>query len=264
VICDEGDYVALRVMLGLLGGVGLTTTNGIATKTVAHNLNYRDLFFRPLPDAVFSTRESRALDSVRSVTTTLGGWSGDDTLALRRAEVRASLARLYGDPAADLWDDLQAQLPDGSTLKEVRDILWSDNDEQASAAELAIYERLGLEPPEAAGLPPRVRLMTMHRAKGLGAQVVFIPGLEEAIFPGDRRGRYPGLVLEAARLLYVSMTRARAACIVSYARRRTRFGTFRSQTPSRFIADIGIQVEDRADGLSRREADALENIVADL
>jgi hypothetical protein len=96
-------------MLGLLGGVGLTTTNGIATKTVAHNLNYRDLFFRPLPDAVFSTRESRALDSVRSVTTTLGGWSGDDTLALRRAEVRASLARLYGDPAADLWDDLQAQ-----------------------------------------------------------------------------------------------------------------------------------------------------------
>jgi DNA helicase-2/ATP-dependent DNA helicase PcrA len=63
--------------------------------------------------------------------------------------------------------------------------------------------------------------MTMHNSKGLSAQIVFIPGLEEKVFPGVWRRSYPGLILEAARLLYVSMTRARAAYILSQVKHRT-------------------------------------------
>src|SRR5271165_2251038 len=62
--------------------------------------------------------------------------------------------------------------------------------------------------------------MSMHGAKGLSSRIVFVPGLEEHIFPGPWRQPYPGLVLEAARLLYVSITRARAVCILSYAAQR--------------------------------------------
>lgn len=62
--------------------------------------------------------------------------------------------------------------------------------------------------------------MSMHGAKGLSARIVFVPGLEEHIFPGPWRQPYPGLVLEAARLLYISITRARAACILNYAKQR--------------------------------------------
>jgi superfamily I DNA/RNA helicase len=50
-------------------------------------------------------------------------------------------------------------------------------------------------------LAPRVRIVSMHGAKGLSARVVFIPGLEDELFPGPWRQPYPGLVLEAARLL---------------------------------------------------------------
>lgn len=83
------------------------------------------------------------------------------------------------------------------------------------------YDRLGLSAPEQGFLPPRIRIMTMHNSKGLSAQIVFIPGLEEKVFPGVWRRSYPGLILEAARLLYVSMTRARAAYILSQVKHRT-------------------------------------------
>ena len=52
-----------------------------------------------------------------------------------------------------------------------------------------------------------VQVMTMHTAKGLSAEVVFVPGLEEQLLPGPRRAPFPGLVSEAARLLFVSMIR---------------------------------------------------------
>jgi DNA helicase-2/ATP-dependent DNA helicase PcrA len=79
----------------------------------------------------------------------------------------------------------------------------------------------------------------MHGAKGLNATVVFIPGLEETILPGNFRQPYPGLVLEAARLLYVSITRARAACILSYADRRLVYGRLVQQHPSQFLMHTG-------------------------
>ena len=58
--------------------------------------------------------------------------------------------------------------------------------------------------------------MTMHKAKGLDACVVFIPGAEEEIIPGDRGGTD-----EARRLFYVSLTRAKHALFVTHAVRRT-------------------------------------------
>ena len=75
----------------------------------------------------------------------------------------------------------------------MRDYLWADTDEQQADVLRVAFARLGLDLSEDEVLPPRVRMMTMHRAKGLGAEVVFVPGLEEAIFPGEFRRPYPGL-----------------------------------------------------------------------
>jgi len=57
--------------------------------------------------------------------------------------------------------------------------------------------------------------MTMHKAKGRSGHIVFIPGLEEEILPGENKTAYPGLATKAACMLYVSITRARAACIAA-------------------------------------------------
>src|SRR5207244_5251970 len=106
--------------------------------------------------------------------------------------------------------------------------------------------------------------MTMHGAKGLSGTIVFIPGLEDTVLPGTKRVPYPGLVLEAARLLYVSITRTRAACIMSNAYRRFFNGRNVTQAPSRFTANLGGAFQQRASGLQRAEIENVQAIIADL
>lgn len=158
-----------------------------------------------------------------------------------------------GTTGAQAWRDFTTLLPDQMSLRELRDYVWADNDEQQVNVLSATYSRLNQQIPETQVLPPRVRLMTMHGAKGLSSPIVFIPGLEEALIPGPRRTPYPGLVLEAARLFYVSITRARAVCILSHARRRFMNGRTTNQSPSRFASHTGGVFVNRADALSRQE-----------
>jgi DNA helicase-2/ATP-dependent DNA helicase PcrA len=109
-----------------------------------------------------------------------------------------------------------------------------------------------------------VRIMTMHGAKGLSAQVVFIPGLMEDILPGNLRRPYPGLVLEAARMLYVSITRARAACIISYSDSRIVYGNFSRQIRSRFAAHLAGVFERRENGLINSDINQILNTCQQL
>jgi ATP-dependent DNA helicase UvrD/PcrA len=106
--------------------------------------------------------------------------------------------------------------------------------------------------------------MTMHGAKGLSARVVFIPGLEQGLLPNRHQTPYVAQLLEAARLLYVSITRARAACVMSFATRRTIQGEFRHQQPSQFAAQTGGAFGGRAGGLNAAEAATIFDVVNDL
>lgn len=84
-----------------------------------------------------------------------------------------------------------------------------------------------------------VTLMTMHAAKGLEFPVVFMPGLEEGIFPHSRSLMEPDEMEEERRLCYVGMTRAREELYLSCASSRLLFGSMQHNTPSRFLSDIG-------------------------
>jgi DNA helicase-2/ATP-dependent DNA helicase PcrA len=106
--------------------------------------------------------------------------------------------------------------------------------------------------------------MTMHGAKGLAARVVFIPGLENGIIPNQRQLAYPAQIAEAAHLIYVSITRARAACIMSFARWRFVNGQGRAQTPSTFAGQTGGAFVDGGDGLSAEQLAAIMQAVQDL
>ena len=263
-VADADDYISLRVLLGLLPGVGIATCNRITTSAISSNLNFKNLFFQALPTGVFTPRETTGLDRIRAVTLSFAGWYGADTVASRATDITQMLDVAYGETVRETWERLLARVPGAATIEELRNVVWADNDDVAAAVLVAIYERLGLDLPDDVVMPDRVRVMTMHRAKGLSARVVFVPGMEEDIFPGERRGRYPGLVLEAARLLYVSITRARACCLVTFARRRTRYGQFRAATPSRFTSHLGTTVEHRSSGLSASEAAAVARTCGDL
>ena len=84
-----------------------------------------------------------------------------------------------------------------------------------------------------------VVLMTLHSAKGLEFDTVFIPGMEENIFPGSRSQYDPSEVEEERRLAYVGITRAKRKLYLTTASERMMFGTTMRNRPSRFLLEIG-------------------------
>lgn len=89
----------------------------------------------------------------------------------------------------------------------------------------------------------RVALMTLHAAKGLEFDAVFLTGLEDGVFPHSRalKGEDPDNgeeMAEERRLCYVGFTRARKRLFVSLAQCRSLFGELRYNPPSRFLRDV--------------------------
>ena len=83
-----------------------------------------------------------------------------------------------------------------------------------------------------------VTLMTVHLAKGLEFNNVFVTGLEENLFPIGRDNEDD--LEEERRLCYVAMTRARERLFLTYARTRRKFGQLQENLPSRFLFESGL------------------------
>lgn len=94
----------------------------------------------------------------------------------------------------------------------------------------------------------RISMMTLHAAKGLEFDIVFLPGWEEGLFPSQRTMDESGLkgLEEERRLAYVGITRARKTCIISHAANRRLYNNWQMSIPSRFLSelpDAAIEVE---------------------
>ena len=83
-----------------------------------------------------------------------------------------------------------------------------------------------------------VTLMTLHSAKGLEFETVFVVGLEEGLLPHRRSFQDESELEEERRLCYVGMTRAKNRLYLIYSRNRFIFGSFQYQSRSRFIDEI--------------------------
>jgi DNA helicase-2/ATP-dependent DNA helicase PcrA len=81
-------------------------------------------------------------------------------------------------------------------------------------------------------------LMTLHTAKGLEFDQVFMIGIEQGTLPHVRAFDEPGGLQEERRLMYVGMTRAKQRLTLSHALQRTLFGSTASMAPSSFLSDI--------------------------
>lgn len=91
----------------------------------------------------------------------------------------------------------------------------------------------------------RVTLMTMHGAKGLEFPFVFLPGMEEGVFPSSRSMNFPEDLEEERRLAYVAVTRAKERLMILSAKRRMIFGQTLYGKESRFLRDIPEELIER-------------------
>jgi DNA helicase-2/ATP-dependent DNA helicase PcrA len=84
----------------------------------------------------------------------------------------------------------------------------------------------------------KVTLMTIHSAKGLEFDTVFVVGMEENLYPSAMSYESPRAIEEERRLFYVAITRAEKNCVLSFARSRFRFGSMEFSSPSRFLREL--------------------------
>jgi DNA helicase-2/ATP-dependent DNA helicase PcrA len=176
-------------------------------------------------------------------------------------QARKSLGRFIGDIAR--WRDLASTLPHAELARQILDesgytaALQAERTAEASGrlenlAELARameeYETLGdflehvslVMDNEAAANEDKVTIMTIHAAKGLEFDTVFLAGWEEGVFPSQRALDEGGLAAleEERRLAYVAITRARRRCIILHAANRRIYGQWTSSIPSRFVGEL--------------------------
>ena len=147
--------------------------------------------------------------------------------------VAAAAARLAGRPsryrAADILAAAQLLAPLARRC---------GRDLERFAAEVALGATVDALDPRA----DAVTLLTMHAAKGLEFEVVFVAGCEDGLLPlrTPGGGLLPGTDLgEERRLLFVALTRARSRLLISYAARRARRGKAAPAGPFAFLRDVG-------------------------
>ena len=96
-----------------------------------------------------------------------------------------------------------------------------------------------------------VNLMTLHAAKGLEFDTVFLCGMEDGLFPSAQSKFDPEKLEEERRLCYVGVTRAREKLYLTYAGSRMLYGQFTASQPSTFLREMGDAI--RMPGESRRD-----------
>jgi len=100
-------------------------------------------------------------------------------------------------------------------------------------------------------------MMTLHAAKGLEFEHVFIVGVEEGLLPHERSNAEHDdeQLEEERRLLFVGMTRAKAGLHISFARYRTIRGQFLRTVPSQFLFELGVAFAEQPRQIQYDDAD---------
>ena len=106
----------------------------------------------------------------------------------------------------------------------------------------------------------KINLMTMHAAKGLEFDVVFLPGWEEGLFPHQKSLEEKGdfALEEERRLAYVGITRAKKEAYLSFALKRAYHGDWMETLPSRFINEIPDESVEKNDPNTERDMEDFE------
>lgn len=270
------DYMAHRTLLGLLSGVGPTTAKITADSCVTHNQNFHGLFRLPAIPHWLTPRSATAVRRVMTIIQSVRNWTLAETIGARSADISQFINTLFNGlaRAADhvaTWNAVSSVLPADMTLEELLNYFSADSDADRRTVLDLVNQRLGIAQPPAAIPHNRIRILTMHGAKGLSGKVVFIPSVEQGIMPSFRAISAAGLLIEHRRLFYVSVTRAMATCIISHATLRTGPNAFRLRQQSRvmlprsqFLNEMGVPSINRTTGLTAAEAAQIVTDVRNL
>jgi len=167
----------------------------------------------------------------------LEGFTRWRALAETAGHVVAATTLLDESGYVEMWkQDRSPEAP--GRLDNLKELLRAMGD-YPSLGDFLDHVALVMETDEAAEAD-RVQIMTLHAAKGLEFDRVFLPGWEEGLFPSQRSMDEGGekALEEERRLAYVGITRARVQAHISHAANRRIYGNWTSAIPSRFLDEL--------------------------
>ncbi len=235
-IANPNDDVAFKRIINVpKRNIGNTTVKTIETQAEANGISMFMACITPdvLPDKIIAKIKPfielmRDLFSQRYVLTLseLAAYIIDSTDYLTHLE------SLGEDKLETRQENIQELL---GAMHEHEQQLPSDADALQSFLETAALNSEADTVDESDGT---VKLMTLHCAKGLEFPVVFLPGMEQGIFPSDRSVSDPSKLEEERRLCYVGVTRAKQKLYLLAARERMLYGRTQHNDPSVFLEEM--------------------------
>lgn len=244
-LANPRDTLALlRVINVPPRGIGDKTLTTLVAHAAAEQVPLREMIARrdwgPL-----GKKPSEALDRFADLLVTLSD--------VPTAPVRRLLEAIIGETQyATWWKDRAAHTPGMDPLRNIEQLVSFagdfDRDRQDALGQFLEQSALLTDQDRDSWGDDRVTLLTVHAAKGLEFDAVVLVGLEDDLFPHANSSDDAHGVEEERRLLHVALTRARRRLVLTYADNRSRYGTSRTPTPSRFLRDLGPDVQWRGGG----------------
>lgn len=215
-------------------GLGEKTIEAIQQHAKAHNLSLYSALYETLEQ--HPARRQTALRGFVQLLSELKIYAQHENLgSLTQETVKKS--GLLAHYKADRSEIGEAKVENLNELFTAADIFGQAGVNTGDAL-LAFLAEVALDSGSGEGAQEGVKLMTLHAAKGLEFEQVFIAGLEEGLFPHHRSLSETHLLEEERRLCYVGITRAQKSLTLSYAERRAFAGRSDKSLPSRFIGEI--------------------------
>lgn len=224
-------------------GIGNTTLQKIFTASREHNVSLWAVAEQPtqygvaLNKGTLSKLESfcNLITDFRSRVTNMGAFDFATEL-LQYSGIKEDLQKEDGPEGQSKRENVEELL--GAIRTFERETTEETGRETIVLSEFLQQSALQTDADEQDDDTPKVTLMTIHSAKGLEFEAVFVTGLEDGLFPGSQARFFPREMEEERRLFYVAVTRAKRFCFLSYAQSRFRYGQFEISDPSPFIAEI--------------------------
>ena len=241
ILVNPSDETALlRIINTPARGIGKTTIDRVRAYAQLHNIS----FYEALKKAEHIESLSKAPKAKIAVFINMLEQLKKDVAG----EVAPLAERVFSE--SGLEKALQAAGADGkNALENVNELINAAGlyDQQAEQPSLLDYlQQIALFSDVDAydTAADRVALMTLHAAKGLEFENVFIVGLEDGLLPHERGADDEEELEEERRLFFVGITRAKQGLYISYARYRKIRGQTLRTIPSQFLYELGIKLVD--------------------
>lgn len=241
----DDDEALKRIINTPARGIGQTTLQKLISGAIAAGVSIWSVLCEPFSYGVDINRGTLAkLNGFRTLIERFRDrhLAGDDADTL--AKLIISDTRLLSSLMSDTTPESISKQDNLQELLNAVQQFVGDNTEQGAADTVTMADFLAEvslatdQDEKDQTTEERVTLMTIHAAKGLEFNNIFIVGVEEDLLPSSMSLGSIEEIEEERRLLYVAITRAKKYCMMSFAKSRFSQGTTKTCQPSRFLRDI--------------------------